>query len=42
MKETLNIKKTAHDNKYQICGIKREVENHSLELYAGNGKLGGA
>ena len=25
-----------------FAGIQREVENHSLKLNAGNGKLGGA
>ena len=42
MKETLNIKRSAHVNEYRIHGIKREVEKHLLKLNAGNEELGGA
>ena len=42
LKATFKIKTKAHDNEYEIRGIKKEIEKHSLKLNTGNEKLGGA
>ena len=42
LKETLNIKQKAHDNNFDIRGLKKEMEKHSLKLNASNGWKGGA
>ena len=39
LKETLNIKSKAHANEFEIRGIQREVEKHSLKQNTGNWKL---
>ena len=36
LKETLNIKSKAHANEFEIRGIQREVEKHSLKQNTGN------
>ena len=41
LKETLRIKTKAHDNEYEIYGLKNKVEKHSLKLNASNGTSGG-
>ena len=42
LKETLNLKQKTHDNGFDIRGLQKTMEKHSLKLNASNGQKGGA